>query len=90
MFASNIFISKLFAGVLLNQIIDDMHAVINGTLDRKINLFSAHDMNIGLQHNLNIFNYCVPRYTSSIVIELYEKHKKYFVKVSMLFSFASA
>jgi len=75
----------------LNQITDDMNAVINGTLDRKINLFSAHSMNIvGLQHNLNIFDHRVPRYTSSIIIELYEKDKKYFVKVSVSFPFTSA
>jgi len=75
----------------LNRIIDDMNAVINGTLDRKINFFSAHDLNIvGLQHNLNIFNYRVPRYTSSIIIELYEKDNKYFVKVSVSFPSANA
>jgi len=68
-----------------------MNAVINGTLDRKINLFSAHDMNIiGLQHTLNVFDYRNPEYTSSIIIELYEKDKKYFVKVSVSFPFASA
>jgi len=75
----------------LNRIIDDMNAVINGTLDRKINFFSAHDLNIvGLQHNLNIFNYRIPEYTSTIIIELYEKDKNYFVKVSVSFPFAGA
>jgi len=75
----------------LNKIIDDTNAVINGTLNRKINLFSAHDMSIiGLQHSLNIFDNRIPEYTSSIIIELYEKDKKYFIKVSVSFPFASA
>jgi len=68
-----------------------MNAVINGTSNRKINLFSAHSISIvGLQHNLNIFNHRVPQYTASIIIELYEKDKKYFVKVSVSFPFANA
>jgi len=77
--------------VSLNKIIDDMNAMINRTLNRKINLFSAHDMSIiGLQHTLNIFDHRNPEYTSSIIIELYEKDKKYFVKVSVSFPFANA
>jgi len=45
---------------------------------------------VGLLHNLNIYDYRAPRYTSTIIIELYEKDEKYFVKVSLSFPFASA
>lgn len=74
---------RLFAGVLLNRVIDDMNKVINKSLpDRKINLFSAHDINVaGLLHALNISKYHIPEYTSSVIIELRKKDEEYFVKV---------
>lgn len=60
-----------------------MKAVINGTLHRKINIFSGHDLNvIGLLQALRIFDDKLPSYASSIMIELYEKNNEYFVKVS--------
>lgn len=69
-----------------------MNKVIDGTLeDRRINLFSAHDIHVaGMLHALNIFKcfqrtYYHPTYTSSIIIELHEKNGMYFVKVSMSF-----
>ncbi|KAL0124484.1 hypothetical protein PUN28_006376 [Cardiocondyla obscurior] len=84
-------LNNLNGGILLNTITADMNKVINGTLDRKINLFSAHDINVsGMLYALNATK-CVnytrlfPAYTSSVIIELHEKYenymKRYFVKV---------
>ncbi|KYQ55099.1 Venom acid phosphatase Acph-1 [Trachymyrmex zeteki] len=68
--------------VLLNRLIDDMNKVIKGTLNRKINLFSAHDMNVsGLLLALNISKRHFPEFTSSVIIELHERDEKYFVKI---------
>lgn len=67
-----------------------MNKVIKGTLNRKINLFSAHDMNVsGLLLALNISKRHFPEFTSSVIIELHERDEKYFVKVSMSFLSAS-
>jgi len=76
-------LNNLNGGVLLNRIIEDMNKVINGTLaDRKINLFSAHDIHVAaLLYALNIFKHHFPAYTSTVIIELREKDGEYFVKV---------
>ncbi|XP_025262796.1 venom acid phosphatase Acph-1-like isoform X2 [Camponotus floridanus] len=76
-------LNKINGGSLLRKIINDMNAMINGTLkDRKLNLFSGHDLNVaGIMYALNIFDEQVLRYTSSIMIELHEKNGKFFVKV---------
>lgn len=60
-----------------------MNGVINGTLkDRKINLFSGHDVNVAaLLYALNIFDYQTPKFSSSVIIELHEKDGQFFVKV---------
>ncbi|XP_011251429.2 venom acid phosphatase Acph-1-like [Camponotus floridanus] len=76
-------LKTLNGGPLLRKIINDMNAMINGTLkDRKLNLFSGHDINVaGIMYALNIFDEQVVRYTSSIMIELHEKNSEFFVKV---------
>ncbi|XP_011635537.1 venom acid phosphatase Acph-1-like [Pogonomyrmex barbatus] len=76
-------LNYLNGAVLLNKIINDMNEVIIGTLtDRKINLYSGHDINVvGLQFALNIFNNRTPEFTSGIIIELHKKDSEYYVKV---------
>ncbi|XP_025262794.1 venom acid phosphatase Acph-1-like isoform X2 [Camponotus floridanus] len=76
-------LKTLNGGPLLRKIINDMNAMINGTLkDRKLNLFSGHDADVaGIMYALNIFDEQVVRYTSSIMIELHEKNGEFFVKV---------
>ncbi|EFN60534.1 Lysosomal acid phosphatase [Camponotus floridanus] len=83
LFSYGTLLNKLNGGILLRRIINDMNEVINGTLkDRKLNLFSGHDINVAaISHALNIFCEHVPQYTSSIIIELHEKNSKFFVKV---------
>ena len=77
--------------MLLNRLINDMNKVINGTLHHKINLFSAHDINVfGLLFALNISERYVPEFTSSVIMELHERNEKYFVKVRMSFLSANA
>lgn len=77
-----------FLGGLLNNIIKDLNSVINGTLvDRKINLFSAHDVNmVSMLKALKIFDHSIPQFTSSVILELRERDGDYFVQV---FSFSS-
>jgi prostatic aicd phosphatase len=64
-----------------------MNEVINGTLvDRKINLYSAHDLNVAaMLKTLKIFDNHIPRFTSSVIIELHEKNGNYFIKVNISF-----
>lgn len=77
---------RFLAGKLLYRIVTDMHSKINGTLKkRKLNLFSAHDVNVAsLLIALDIFGEEVPKYTSAVIIELHEKEEKYYVKVSVI------
>ncbi|KAG5332020.1 ACPH1 phosphatase, partial [Acromyrmex charruanus] len=71
-------LNNLNGGILIN----DMNKVINGTLHRKINLFSAHDINVfGLLLALNVSEQHLPEFTSSVIIELHERNEKYFVKI---------
>ncbi|XP_072749915.1 venom acid phosphatase Acph-1-like [Anoplolepis gracilipes] len=76
-------LNRINGGVLLRKIINDMNGVINGTLkDRKINLFSGHDLNVAAMLNaLNLFDNTIPPFTSSVIIELHEKNNEFFVKV---------
>ncbi|XP_014487256.1 PREDICTED: venom acid phosphatase Acph-1-like [Dinoponera quadriceps] len=74
---------RLNGGILLYKILQDMNGVINGTLsDRKINLFSAHDVNVfAFLRALGIFDNKIPAFTSSVIVELREKNGEYFVRV---------
>ncbi|XP_029165199.1 venom acid phosphatase Acph-1-like [Nylanderia fulva] len=76
-------LNKLNGGTLLRRIINDMEQKINKKLpELKINLFSAHDLNVAaLLQALNIYNNEIPRYGSCIMIELHEMNNEYFVKV---------
>ncbi|KAG5305677.1 ACPH1 phosphatase, partial [Acromyrmex insinuator] len=71
-------LNNLNGGILIN----DMNKMINGTLHRKINLFSAHDINVfGLLLALNVSEQHLPEFTSSVIVELHERNEKYFVKI---------
>ncbi|XP_032676117.1 venom acid phosphatase Acph-1-like [Odontomachus brunneus] len=76
-------LTKLNGGVLLHRMIQDMKEVINGTsVDKKINLFSAHDLNvIAMLQALGVYNNIFPSFSSAVIIELLEKKGNYFVKV---------
>ncbi|XP_011703471.1 PREDICTED: venom acid phosphatase Acph-1-like [Wasmannia auropunctata] len=77
-------LNNLNGGILLTRIIDDMNEVINGSTKQKINLFSGHDINVAAllyTLNLDIIKHQMPEYTSTVLVELHEKNKKYFVKV---------
>lgn len=70
-----------------------MNNIMNKTLrvkekrDRKINLFSGHDINVSaMLKALKIFDNRLPAFTSGVIIELRERNGDYFVKVS-IFSF---
>lgn len=62
-----------------------MTGVVNGTLvDRKINIFSAHDVNVvAILYALGIFNNFFPMFTSGVIIELHEKEGEFYVLVSI-------
>lgn len=71
-------------GVLVRKMIDDMIAAKNGTLEkgRKIIMYSAHDLNLGGQIlTLGIAEPHIPKYTSSVILELYKNNEAYFVQV---------
>ncbi|XP_026824199.1 venom acid phosphatase Acph-1 [Ooceraea biroi] len=70
-------------GGLLYNIINDMNNKIHGTLkDRRINLFSAHDIHVAaMLKALKIFDNNIPQFTSSVIIELRENDGDYFVRV---------
>ncbi|XP_014487263.1 PREDICTED: venom acid phosphatase Acph-1-like [Dinoponera quadriceps] len=76
-------LTRLNGGILLHRMIQDMKGVINGTLvDRKINLFSAHDINVvAMLKALDIYDNTFPSFTSTVIVELHEKDNNYFVKV---------
>ncbi|XP_067204730.1 venom acid phosphatase Acph-1-like [Linepithema humile] len=84
LFAYNEELIRLSGGTLLQQITEDMNEVINGTTNRKINLFSGHDINVvAILRALHIKNeiYSMPNFTSSVILELHEWKDMYFVKV---------
>ncbi|XP_012234223.2 venom acid phosphatase Acph-1 [Linepithema humile] len=84
LFTYNDELIRIGGGTLLRKIIEDMNEVINGTSNRKINLFSGHDANVvAILRALHIKNeiYTLPSYTSSVIFELREWKGKYFVKV---------
>lgn len=65
-----------------------MQKVINKTLDRKINLFSANGGNVAeVLLALDIFDNKIPEYTSAVILELHHLDKKYFVQVRMKSSY---
>ena len=48
----------------------------------KIFLYSGHEMNIvAMLKNLRLWKPHIPQYTSAVIIELFEKSEKYFIKV---------
>lgn len=61
-----------------------MKGVINGTLvDRKINLFSAHDVNVvAVLNALGVYDNSFPPFSSAVIVELLEKNDNYYVRVS--------
>ncbi|XP_051158223.1 venom acid phosphatase Acph-1-like [Leptopilina boulardi] len=80
----NKMLKKLNGGVLVRKMIDDMIAAKNGTLEkgRKIIMYSAHDLNLGGQIlTLGIAEPHIPKYTSSVILELYKNNEAYFVQV---------
>ncbi|XP_011136759.1 venom acid phosphatase Acph-1 isoform X2 [Harpegnathos saltator] len=73
---------RLNGGLLLHRMIEDMLGVINGSLpDRKINLFSAHDVNVVAVLRALGISHGMPTFTSGVIIELHEMNDQYFVKV---------
>lgn len=80
----NKLLKKLNGGVLVRKMTEDMVAAMNGTLEKgqKIILYSAHDLNLGGQLlTLGITEPHIPNFTSSVILELYEDAKNYFVQV---------
>ncbi|KAK0182663.1 hypothetical protein PV327_000776 [Microctonus hyperodae] len=62
---------KLFNGCLLKIIIESMNGIANRTIKdgRKIQLFSAHDINVAsLLITLGIFEPHLPEYTSAVIV----------------------
>ena len=71
-------------GVILRKMIEDMKNVIRKS-NYKIHLYSGHELNlVMLLQALGLYNDIVPEFSSSIIIELHEIEKNYYVKVNIL------
>ncbi|XP_014203719.1 venom acid phosphatase Acph-1-like isoform X2 [Copidosoma floridanum] len=81
------YMRKINGGALVRKILDDMldkriPVTKNSNGRKKLFLYSTHEMTIvALLQTLKIWNPHIPRYTSSILIELLEGSDGHFVKV---------
>lgn len=74
----------------MKKLLNSMLAIVEGKEKKspKINLISAHDLNVaGALHALNLWNKAVPPYSSAVIFELYERHSLHFVRVSSSFQY---
>lgn len=80
---------KMFsAGYMVKKIIEEMREKVEGNApnDRKIYLYSGHELNIAfLQIFLDVFNEKPPEFGAYNVFELHKFADKWGVKVSVLF-----
>ena len=70
--------------MLLREIIKDMESVINGSIseNRKMNLYSAHDLNVvAVLSVLGVYYPHAPRYSSNVMIDLHEIDGIFYIKV---------
>ncbi|XP_033224627.1 venom acid phosphatase Acph-1-like isoform X2 [Belonocnema kinseyi] len=80
----NTILKKLNGGILLKKMSDDMIAKKNGSLKKgkKIELYSAHDINVAGQIlALGIDEPHQPYFTSAVILELYRIDKDFYVQV---------
>lgn len=75
--------ARLAGGPMLSEMIKNMEErKMNSTSSFRLFLFSAHDTNVlSLGRVLGVFNNLQPPYLASIIVELHEQHKNFFVKI---------
>ncbi|XP_031342504.1 venom acid phosphatase Acph-1-like isoform X2 [Photinus pyralis] len=75
-------LNKRYGGVLLRQILDQMDLKINHSMNHKLHLYSAHDMNVvGLLGAMGLYHPHIVPYTACVLMELHEVNNTYCVKV---------
>ncbi|XP_057337523.1 uncharacterized protein LOC130675706 [Microplitis mediator] len=77
-------LKRLRSGMVLKNFTDTMSEIVNGKLrnHQKMNIFSAHDANVAsLLAVLSDLDPHVPKFASSVMVELIQKNNNYFVKV---------
>lgn len=71
--------------MLLRKFFNDASAVKEGKRGPKIFLYSAHETTVSaLLWALKAWKPEIPEYSSSVILELWEKDSEYYVKVSSL------
>jgi len=82
-----IFLLHKFAfslGPIIRTILNNMMIARDHTAPTKIYLYSGHETNIAaLLHAFNVYEPHVPEYSSAVIIELLQKNKQYYIKVSL-------
>ncbi|XP_075861477.1 prostatic acid phosphatase isoform X2 [Microcebus murinus] len=74
--------SRLQGGVLVNEILNHMKSVTQGSSYRKLVMYSAHDTTVsGLQMALDVYNGMLPPYASCHFMELYLDKGQYFLEM---------
>jgi len=70
-------------GPIIRTILNNIMAAQDHIAPTKIYLYSGHETNVAaLLHAFNVYEPHVPEYSSAIIIELLQKNKQYYVKVS--------
>ncbi|KAK5646341.1 hypothetical protein RI129_004805 [Pyrocoelia pectoralis] len=74
-------LNKLFGGMLLKEILNNIDAHIETPKNEKFYLYSCHDLHIaGLLGAMDIFRSHTPDYAACVVIELHKISTAYYVK----------
>ncbi|XP_016837209.1 venom acid phosphatase Acph-1-like [Nasonia vitripennis] len=75
-------LTRLNGGMLLRKFLDDASAVQQGRRGPNIFLYSAHEVTVSaLLWALKVSKSEIPEYSSSVILELWEKDSEYYVKV---------
>ncbi|XP_043474697.1 venom acid phosphatase Acph-1-like [Leptopilina heterotoma] len=73
---------KLNGGMLIRKFINDMLAVKNGEIGKKLFLYSAHDITVvAVLQALGVYFSHVPKFTSATILELHQIKGDYFIKL---------
>ncbi|XP_057338074.1 venom acid phosphatase Acph-1-like isoform X2 [Microplitis mediator] len=76
-------LKRLSSGMIIRNITDTINYIVNGKLlnHQKMNIFSAHDRHVAsLLAVLSDYNPHVPKFSSSVMVELLQKNENYYVK----------
>jgi len=88
---SHFFFNEFYVlGPLIKEMVNNLQQKKAGTMspDRKVHVYSAHDTTVSnLLQGLGVFNFLMPPYFSTVLMELRKKDTSFFVTVSILFKY---